>query len=339
MTDIAKLSLPIPEAKAFLREAARYFGKRETNGEDMAFWANAYNAENCLKIIGLIDYLYLAIEREVPAPDAGLGTSTDTLDRPESREFALDAAEHIIGMVRDAEDEDNCLSEGADVVLEAAEKMRLAFTRNAGLKQRFLDAKDRHGDFVLGQNASIIAEEMAAAPATRNPRDGTIQNYEGNDPEISVAVTTLECFIGDMENAELADDSTVDASDAAWALNLLTGRLNFPSCDPRNEALEEAAKLIEKMRRNNLGLVHPAAQADADAIRALKSPSRNPRNEALEEAAKLAENIFGGKAHTYASENADHYRTQDFTIEHIAKAIRALKSPSRNPGRTIGEEG
>lgn len=62
-TSDQRAPLPIPEAKAFLREAARYFGKRETNGEDMAFWANAYNADNCIKIIGLIDYLYLAVEK------------------------------------------------------------------------------------------------------------------------------------------------------------------------------------------------------------------------------------------------------------------------------------
>lgn len=34
----------------FLREAARYFRKRPTHGEDRAHWANVYNAENCERI-------------------------------------------------------------------------------------------------------------------------------------------------------------------------------------------------------------------------------------------------------------------------------------------------
>jgi len=31
---------------AWLREAARYFRNRPTNGEDRAHWANVYNAQN-----------------------------------------------------------------------------------------------------------------------------------------------------------------------------------------------------------------------------------------------------------------------------------------------------
>ena len=34
----------------FLQEAARYFRKRPTGGEDRAHWANVYNAENCEKM-------------------------------------------------------------------------------------------------------------------------------------------------------------------------------------------------------------------------------------------------------------------------------------------------
>jgi hypothetical protein len=41
----------------------------------------------------------------------------------ERRQFALDAAEHIIKMMKSGEAEDNCLSEGADVILEAFEQM------------------------------------------------------------------------------------------------------------------------------------------------------------------------------------------------------------------------
>jgi hypothetical protein len=54
----------------------------------------------------------------------------------------------------------------------------------------------------------------------------TIKPYCGGNPEIATAVTELEIFIGDMDNADLADDSTVDTSDAVKALNVLIDRLN-----------------------------------------------------------------------------------------------------------------
>ena len=41
----------------FLEEAARYFSKRPTLGEDRAYWANVFNSENCLKIVELIKQL------------------------------------------------------------------------------------------------------------------------------------------------------------------------------------------------------------------------------------------------------------------------------------------
>lgn len=53
-----------------------------------------------------------------------------------------------------------------------------------------------------------------------------IRNYSGPDREVAAAVTVLEIFIGDMDNAELADDSTVDTAAAAKALDLLIGKLN-----------------------------------------------------------------------------------------------------------------
>lgn len=34
----------------FLAEAATYFRNRPTDGEDRAYWANVYNAENCERI-------------------------------------------------------------------------------------------------------------------------------------------------------------------------------------------------------------------------------------------------------------------------------------------------
>jgi hypothetical protein len=46
----------------FLTEAAKYFEKRPTNGEDKAYWANVYNAENCHKVIDEINYLKTTID-------------------------------------------------------------------------------------------------------------------------------------------------------------------------------------------------------------------------------------------------------------------------------------
>lgn len=38
----------------WLEEAAAYFSRRPTNGEDSAHWANAYNAMNARRIVDLI---------------------------------------------------------------------------------------------------------------------------------------------------------------------------------------------------------------------------------------------------------------------------------------------
>lgn len=46
--------MTVVEAIDFLNEAARYFEKRDTNGEDKAHWSNVYNAMNCRKIAALI---------------------------------------------------------------------------------------------------------------------------------------------------------------------------------------------------------------------------------------------------------------------------------------------
>lgn len=44
----------IERAVKFLDDAARYFENRPTNGEDRAYWANVYNAENCRDIIKIL---------------------------------------------------------------------------------------------------------------------------------------------------------------------------------------------------------------------------------------------------------------------------------------------
>lgn len=49
--------MSIDEAINFLHEAARFFEKRDTGGEDRAFYANHQNALNCRKIIELLESL------------------------------------------------------------------------------------------------------------------------------------------------------------------------------------------------------------------------------------------------------------------------------------------
>lgn len=42
---------------AWTREAGKYFEKRPTGGEDTAFWANVYNAENANKVGAFLEAL------------------------------------------------------------------------------------------------------------------------------------------------------------------------------------------------------------------------------------------------------------------------------------------
>lgn len=71
-------------------------------------------------------------------------------------------------------------------------------------------------------------------------------------------------------------------------------------------------------------------EANALCDMALRSSSRDA---GLEEAARVCESF--GRAHTYASENADHYRGFDAGTEACAKRIRALK---RGDGGSAGEK-
>lgn len=50
-------------AQTFLLECAAYFGKRDTGGEDMAFWANIANQRNCEGISALLQSQAAEIER------------------------------------------------------------------------------------------------------------------------------------------------------------------------------------------------------------------------------------------------------------------------------------
>lgn len=60
------------EAIEWLEEAARYFDRLPTNGEDRAHWSNSYNAENARKIA--------AILRDAPSA-ASYNALADILER------------------------------------------------------------------------------------------------------------------------------------------------------------------------------------------------------------------------------------------------------------------
>lgn len=49
-SEITKSPFDIMKGVLFLEEAARYFLNRPPKGEDRAYWANIYNAENCTNI-------------------------------------------------------------------------------------------------------------------------------------------------------------------------------------------------------------------------------------------------------------------------------------------------
>lgn len=83
----------------------------------------------------------------------------------------------------------------------------------------------------------------------------TIKVYETSDVGASQSLVTLEGFIGDMDNAELADDSTVDTSEAVIAINGLIHSLE--QRDAENERLRallsEAAPYVDRARISHLG--------------------------------------------------------------------------------------
>jgi len=55
-------TLAIHDSIKFLEEAAEYFEKRPTGGEDKAYWANVYNAEHCRETIKEIEKLRKALD-------------------------------------------------------------------------------------------------------------------------------------------------------------------------------------------------------------------------------------------------------------------------------------
>lgn len=69
------------KAAKFLREAASYFERRPTDGEDSAFWANYANAKNCVEIADMIEDK----ERIVGSLQTGLKEIIDLHPDPRQR--------------------------------------------------------------------------------------------------------------------------------------------------------------------------------------------------------------------------------------------------------------
>lgn len=71
----------------FLREAARYFGRRPTGGEDSAVWANVANAENCIRAADAYERLHAAAGGLIEAEDALFAQLVSEGKDPESYGF------------------------------------------------------------------------------------------------------------------------------------------------------------------------------------------------------------------------------------------------------------
>lgn len=65
---------------------------------------------------------------------------------------------------------------------------------------------------------------------------------------------------------------------------------------------------------------------EIEVIKRLSAEIRAEENEACAKAAKMA---LGGRAHTYASENADIYRAGDHALAMAEKAIRSRMKESK----------
>src|ERR1700692_4300941 len=62
------------EMVTWLEECAVYFERRDTGGEDMAFWSNVYNAENARKIARYLD-ICEGVMTDLPRPDVTVVSS------------------------------------------------------------------------------------------------------------------------------------------------------------------------------------------------------------------------------------------------------------------------
>jgi hypothetical protein len=125
----------------------------------------------------------------------------------------------------------------------------------------------------------------------------TIKTYQANDVGASQCLVTLEGFIGDMDNAELADDSTVDTSDAITAINGLIWSLEQRDAEIKrlrasHAELEAIGKrMIEENERLQAAKRRALAIADERAKEA--NTLRAALKDILRTASLLQQNAIG----------------------------------------------
>jgi hypothetical protein len=151
-----------------------------------------------------------------------------------------------------------------------------------------IESAKREGDSEVG--AGLVAD--------------TIKTYQANDVGASQCLVTLEGFIGDMDNAELADDSTVDTSDAVTAINGLIWSLEQRDAEierlrASHAELEAIGKrMIEENERLQAAKRRALAIADERVIEAHKAKQENAQlrsalQELLRTASLLHQNAIG----------------------------------------------
>jgi len=113
----------------------------------------------------------------------------------------------------------------------------------------------------------------------------------------------------------MTDKSNETANQLPWDERVTMLSIN-PDAATREDVADMAAELMEKWAD---------FFSERQRAEAAESSLLEERDKVIEECAKVCEQVYGGKGHTYASENAHTYRTQDGTIASCAKAIRALK--------------
>lgn len=161
---------------AFLNEAARYFERRDTHGEDSAFWANAVNAENCRKAAAMITEQVTDATRLEGLIATMVPLSKDGrfafIDGPGDVEL-----DHGGELRRRAEEAEALLAKTAEELTEA--KANLNASRHLvelRTKQRDDEAKRADG------NWDCIREEQATASALRGE---LAQIREGRGEELA----------------------------------------------------------------------------------------------------------------------------------------------------------
>jgi hypothetical protein len=129
----------VAKAVAFMNEAARYFGNRDTRGEDSSFWSNVTNQKNCEGIAALISSLVAENEALVLALSSIINCQSP-LTKAQVREAASDLLEERGIKPKRMEDQ-------SPFVVRAIEAERLLAEARA-MNSWPTDAQFQYGDWV-----------------------------------------------------------------------------------------------------------------------------------------------------------------------------------------------